>query len=155
MQIFRLAATYIKIQQIPHVIFRTKRQLFFKLCITLRCFIILLCFFKRSPSKCNFSVFQLLAWKLTKFLTSPYHPSPITHHPSVSWHIIPTKFYSWRITWFGQKESIKVQFFRLLSALMKVHPIPRAIFETTRSGFIKIFYHCLVSLKMSSLYFCR
>ena len=35
--------------------------------------------------------------------------------------------------------------FRLLSALMKVHPIPHAIFETARSGFIKISHHCSVS----------
>ena len=35
--------------------------------------------------------------------------------------------------------------FRLLSALMKVHPIPHAIFETTRSGFIQILHHCSVS----------
>ena len=33
---------------------------------------------------------------------------------------------------FGQKEPIKVQIFRLLCALMKVHPILHANFETTR-----------------------
>ena len=33
---------------------------------------------------------------------------------------------------YNQKDTIKVQFIRLLSALMKVHPIPHAIFETTR-----------------------
>ena len=76
------------------------------------------------------------------------------HHPSVSWHIIPMKFSSWNIICFGQKEPIKVQFFRLLSALMKVHPIPHAIFETTRSGFIQILHHCSVSWKITPLYFC-
>ena len=50
------------------------------------------------------------------------------HHPSVSWHIIPLKFYSWNITCFWQKQPIKVQFFRLLSALMEVHPISDATF---------------------------
>ena len=35
--IFRLATARIKIHQIPHVIFGTKSQFFFKLCITLQC----------------------------------------------------------------------------------------------------------------------
>ena len=37
------------------------------------------------------------------------------------------------------------QFFRLLSALMKVHPIPHGIFETARSRFIQILHRCSVS----------
>ena len=37
---------------------------------------------------------------------------------------------------------------------MKVHPIPHAAFETTRSGFIQILPHCLVSWKITPLYFC-
>ena len=57
------------------------------------------------------------------------------------------------VTCFGQKEPVKVQFFRILSALMKVHPIPQAIFETLRSGFIQIFNHCSVSLKQLFLIF--
>ena len=77
----------------------------------------------------------------------------ILHHTSVSWHIIPLKFSGWNIICFGQKESIKVQIFRFLSALMKVHPIPHAIFETTRSGFIQILHHCSVSWKITPLYF--
>ena len=76
------------------------------------------------------------------------------HYPSVSWHIIPPKFSSWNIICFGQKEPIKVQFFRFLSALMKVHPILHAIFETTtRSRFIQISHHCSVSWKITPLYF--
>ena len=46
---------------------------------------------------------------------------------------------------FGQKEPIKVQIFNFLSALMKVHPILHASFETTRSRFIQILHHCSVS----------
>ena len=46
---------------------------------------------------------------------------------------------------FGQKEPIKVQIFKFLSALMKVHPILHASFETTRSRFIQILHHCSVS----------
>ena len=46
---------------------------------------------------------------------------------------------------FGQEEPINVQFFRFLSAVMKVHPIPDATFEATRSVFIQIFHRCSVS----------
>ena len=70
------------------------------------------------------------------------------HHLSVSWHIIPLKCSSWKIC-FGQRESIKVQFFRLLIALMKVDPIPQANFEKTRPGFIQILHHGLVSGKIT------
>ena len=38
---------------------------------------------------------------------------------------------------------------------MEVHLIPHAIFETTRSGFIQILHHCLVSWKMTPLYIFR
>ena len=76
------------------------------------------------------------------------------HHLSVSRNIIPLKFSNWNIMLFAQKEPIDVQFFQLLSALMKVHPIPHAIFETTRSGFIQILHHCPVSWKITPLYFC-
>ena len=76
------------------------------------------------------------------------------YHSSVSWHIIPMKFSSSNIICFGKKEPVKVQFFRLLSALMKVNPIPHAIFETKRSGLIQIFHHCSVSWKITPLYFC-
>ena len=75
------------------------------------------------------------------------------HHPSVSWHIIPLKFSNWNIICFGQKEPINVQFFRLLSALMKVHPIPHPIFETTRSKFIQFLHHCSVSWKITPLHY--
>ena len=75
------------------------------------------------------------------------------HYPSVSWHIIPMKFSSWNIC-FRQKEPIRVQFFRLLNALVKVHPISHAIFENTRSGFIHILHYCSVLWKIIPLYFC-
>ena len=64
------------------------------------------------------------------------------------------KISSWNIICFGQKESINAQFFRLLRVLMKVHPIPHAICETIRSGFMQILYHCSVSWKITPLYFC-
>ena len=63
------------------------------------------------------------------------------------------KFSSWSIICFGQKEPIKVPFSRLLSVLVKVHPISHTIFETTRSGFIQTLHHCPVSRKTTLLYF--
>ena len=36
------------------------------------------------------------------------------HHSSVSWEMTLLYFFSWNCTWFGQKEPIKVQDFRLL-----------------------------------------
>ena len=71
---------------------------------------------------------QLLALKLTKFLLI----FQATSQFSLKLH-------------FGQKEPIKVQIFKFLSALMKVHPIPHANFETTRSRFIQILHHCSMS----------
>ena len=50
---------------------------------------------------------------------------------------------------------IKVQFLKLLSFLMKIHPIPHAIFETTRSRFIQILHHCSVPWNINRLYFFR
>ena len=49
--------------------------------------------------------------------------------------------------------SINVQYFKLLGALMKVHPIPHVIFETTGSGFIQTLHHCSVLWKITPLYF--
>ena len=64
------------------------------------------------------------------------------------------EFSSWNIICSGQNEPIKVQFFSFLSVLMKVHPIPHAIFENMRSGFIQILHDCSVSWEITPLYFC-
>ena len=115
---------------------------------------------KRIPSKYKFPDFRLLPWKLTKFLLSFFKPqvslplnfatpfSVMTHNS--------LKFSNWNISTFEtfeQKEAFDVQFFRLLGALMKVHPNPHAIFETTNSRFTQILYHCLVFWKITPLYF--
>ena len=55
---------------------------------------------------------QLLALKLTKFLVI----------------FQATSQFSLQLR-FGQKEPMKVQIFKFLNALMKVHPIPHASFE--------------------------
>ena len=106
---------------------------------------------KRTLDGYKFSNFQLLAWKLTKFQIPQFSLEfCITfqcHDTQFLWNFLPETLH------FGQKEPIKVQIFRFLSALMKVHPIPHASFETTRSRFIQILYHCSVSWKITSLYF--
>ena len=71
---------------------------------------------------------QLLALKLTKFLVIFQAMSQ----------------FSLKLC-FGQKELIKVQVFKFLSALIKVHPIPQASFETTRSRLTQILHQCSVS----------
>ena len=38
---------------------------------------------------------------------------------------------------------------------MKVQPIPHAIFETTRSGFIQILHQCSASRKITPVYFFK
>ena len=45
------------------------------------------------------------------------------HDSSVSWGITLLYFFSWNCTWFGPKESIKVQNFRLSTAHVKFHQI--------------------------------
>ena len=90
---------------------------------------------KRTLDGYKFSKFQLLAWKLTKFQIPQFSLEfCITfqcHDTQFLWNFLPETLH------FGQKEPIKVQIFRFLSALMKVHPIPHASFETTRSRLIQ------------------
>ena len=45
------------------------------------------------------------------------------HHSSMSWEIILLYFFSWNLISFLQKEPIKVQYFRLLTAQVKFHQI--------------------------------
>ena len=69
---------WVKIQQIPYVMFETTSQFFIKLCITFQCHErYLFCTFlagtvhdldQRSSSKCKISDFRLLMWNITKFV---------------------------------------------------------------------------------------
>ena len=68
-EIFRLLSGWVKIHQIPYVMFETTSQFFFKRFITLQCQEKLFCTFlaetvhdlgKRRPSKCKISDFPLL-----------------------------------------------------------------------------------------------
>ena len=45
------------------------------------------------------------------------------HHFSMSWEITLLYFFRWNFTWFGQKEPIKVQYFRLLTVHVKFYQI--------------------------------
>ena len=58
-EILGLLSGLMKIQQIPHVIFETTIQFFFKLCITLQCHgdNSYVPFYKKSPSKCKIADF--------------------------------------------------------------------------------------------------
>ena len=78
-QIFRLSAARVKVQQISDVIFHTKNQLFFNVWISFQCHERSFCTFsaetlyaidKSSTSKCKFSDLPLLRLKFTKFLMS-------------------------------------------------------------------------------------
>ena len=56
-------------------------------------------------------------------------------------------------TWILYHLSVSWKISRFLSALIKVHPIPHASFETTRSRFIKTLHHSSVSWEIILLYF--
>ena len=74
---------------------------------------------KVAHQSANFQTFGCSQTKFLCYFTS--HESVLLYilrYPSVSWHVNPLKFSSWNVTCFGQKEPIKVQSFRLLSALM-------------------------------------
>ena len=84
MRIFRLSTARVKILQIPHVIFQTKSQFFFKVWITFQCrersffctFLAetLYVIDKSSTSRCKFSHLPLLALKFIKFFMSCLEP---------------------------------------------------------------------------------
>ena len=82
--------------------FSNKNEFFFQVRITLPYFSsqTLYAFDKRNPSKCKFSDFQLLAWKLTKFLMLFFKPQvsfPLNFASPFSF-TTPLKFCNWNIT---------------------------------------------------------
>ena len=111
MQIFRLATGCNKIHQIPHVIFGTKSQVFFKLCITLQCHeAYLFCTFsskalyaleKRSSSKCKFLYTRLCHFSSHEsfFLNFASSFSVMTHN---SYEIFELKHYLLWTKWAQQ-----------------------------------------------------
>ena len=143
MQIFKLATTRIKIYQIRHVVFETKSQFFFKLCITLHCHERqLFCTFssktlhafdKRNPSKANF--------QSTARIKINQIPCHFSSHKSV--------FPSITLWTKRAHESTNFQIFECFN---ESYPIPHASFETTRSRFIQILHHCSVSCLLCIFY---
>ena len=61
-------------------------------------------------------------------------------------YIIPLKLCSWNIVCFGQKEPVNVQFFKLLSAVMKFHPILHAIWVLS----VRMKIHQILHVKLES-----
>ena len=111
---------------------------------------------KRAHQSANYQTFD--CWH--KINQIPYvifqimsQSSLIFYHPSVSWHNSLRYFLDETLYVLEKKSSSKYNF-ALLSALMKVHLISHAIFETTSLGFIQILHHCLVSRKITPQYFC-
>ena len=109
----------------------------------------------------KFSDFGVVGRKLIKLFMSFYKPQvsfPLNFALSFSVsfrNIISVKLSSWKIMCLGQKDPIRVKLFRLLSALMKVHSILFAIFETTRPVFIQTLEPCsryFVLWKITLLY---
>ena len=62
---------------------------------------------------------------------------PKVNHSSVSWDITLLYIFILIFVCFGQKDSIKVQIFRLSTAHMKINQIPYFIFQATSQFFFK------------------
>ena len=152
-----------KVSQIHYVIFQPTSQFSFKFSITFQCqdtsFWNLLAetlhaFEKKSSSKSKFPDFRLLEWILTKLLQSflelqvslPLNFASrfniITYKSSEIFQL--NNYILWA------KGAHQWTVFQTLSAVVKVHPIPHMVFETTWSGFIpwKITPLCFFSSKI-------
>ena len=76
----------------------------------------------------------------------------ILHCSSLSWHIIPLKFSSWKyILW--TKRAHQCTIFQNFEHCNESSPNSYAICETTRSRLIQILHHCSVSWMITLLYF--
>ena len=120
--ILTFPSVLVKICQIPHVIFQTTSQFFFKFYMTVKCLeILLLCNFlghmsytlhERSLSKWKFLRLECLDQNSSNschFWNNKLVFIQILHHSSVSWDLTPLHFFSWNFIYFQQKEPIKVQ----------------------------------------------
>ena len=76
---------------------------------------------KRAP-KVKFSDFWVFGWKFTKYLMLCLKLQ-VSFYLDFAWEISALNFFSWNYAWFGQKEPIKVQSFRLRTAHVKFHQI--------------------------------
>ena len=109
---------------------------------------------KRRPSQCIFFDFRLLAPKVTKFLTPFFRPQvsfPLNFESPFS-VITHNSYEIFKILCFGQKEPIKVQFFRFLGTLMSVHPIPQCIFAQDHNFWVYSNFASLFSVMEANSY---
>ena len=78
-------------------------------------------------TKSNFHTFEWLGGNSPNSLCHVWNYKSVffktLHHSSVSWEITLLYFFSWNCTWFGQKEPIKVQHFRLSFTQASFHQI--------------------------------
>ena len=165
-QISRLATARIKINQIPHAISGTNSQFLFKLCITLQChetylFSIfsskyLYTLDKQIQSKCKFSDFQLLAWKLTKFLMSFFKPQVNFHLNFATAFSVMTQFlwnFLTETVYALDKKSPSMYNFQTFGCSNESSPNSSCYFWNHKVRFIQILHHCSVSWKITPLYF--
>ena len=126
----RLLCVLVKVHPTAHVSFETTRSRFTQI---LHHFLVS---WKISPlyffssklctlDKKQFSDFWMVGWKFTKFLMSclKLQNSFSLHDSSVSWEITLLLSFSWKCTWFGQREPVIVQNFRLSTAHLKFEQI--------------------------------
>ena len=156
MQIFRLDTAHIKIYQICHVRFCNQEPVLFSNFASLinvmldnSSVLFHLKFYMLSTKGAHQGANFQLAWKLIKFLVIFQATSQFSFKFCITFQCHDTKFlwnFLAELLSFGQKEPMKVQILRLLCALMKVHPILHASFETARWRFIQILDHYAVSV---------
>ena len=116
---FETLVILVKICHIPHVIFQTTSQFFFKFCITLQCqerYLLCtflrqtLCPLHRNQSKWKFWEFQVFISKFTTFLSFlKYQISFSSNFAllfSVMRHYSSILFFSWNFIYFQQKEPL-------------------------------------------------
>ena len=88
---------------------------------------------KRSPWKCKFSDFQLFSWKLTKFLISFFKPSSsfsltFASPFCVTTYLLCSFLAQHYIPW--TKTVSESTNFKIFECFVKIHQIPRVIYET-------------------------
>ena len=102
--------------------------------------IISLLWIKGSHQNPNFKTFNCSDENLPYYSYHfPNHKSVflrISHHSSVSWKITPLYFFRSNVTYFAQREPIKVDILRISSAQIKIQQV-LVIFETTNQFLFK------------------
>ena len=163
--ILTLSSALVKICHLPHVIFQTTSQFFFKFCITvswkitpLYCFSSNNIYFaQKEHIKMIFETFKCSGQNLSnspcQFWKDKSIPLQILHDSSVSWKITPLHFVSSNNMYFAQKECIKVKIFETFKCLGQTLSNSSSQFWNDKSIPLQILYHSSVSWKITLLYF--